>query len=596
MTQVLVVDDMAVFREPIAAALRLSGYEALEASDGQEALRVMRSSRPDIVLLDVAMPQMDGLSVLRAMHADTGLRDVPVILLTAIADRERVVDAARHGARDYLLKSSFSLPQLMERISRVLGSAPSVETPGGAAAAVEATTPAGAPLPASADRAAGRDAAVGAGDAEDLKSLKPVMSRSEVQERLDALAELKALSPAVARVLELARNSRCSIDQLTRAVQQDHAISLKILKLANSAVYTRGEPVDSVHKAIMRIGMQQIAQVVQNIGVVEMFGEVEDPRVNEGLFWEHAIATGLIAAEIAHALGKGEEDADAAFTMGLIHDVGRLVYAEGLSEAYSRVLDEADRLRLPLEQVESRLLLINHADAMDRVLHAWRFPKDLVNPVALHHLSVGNMRRMAPTTIEEAATLGLANRLAHALLIGSSGNNALYPTEEFAEALRIPETLFDRLLKEIPEGAADIKFAMLSHAKGVGAWTTALDAARDALPEPVRAVHASASPQFDASRLLFRRLEGEAGEATPNLAVVHLRHVRERQRVTQEFLGAERDAGAERLPLLTLSPTGGLQVDDGALRGRRTATLPTTVRLDVLLETIAGLLDAGASS
>lgn len=593
MTRVLVVDDQAVFREPIAAALKVAGYEASEAADGAEALEAMRSVKPDLVLMDVAMPNMDGLTALREMRADASLCATPVILLTAVADRSRVVEAVKHGARDYLLKSSFSLSELMQRIARVLSPAP---------AAIETPAP-GAPMPSSEARAAGRDAASQAstpaktatpGDAESLKALKPVMSRSEMQDQIDHMAELKALSPAVSRVLELARNSRCSIEQLTRAVKQDHAISLKILKLANSAVYTRGEPVDSVQKAIMRIGMQQIAQVVQNIGVVEMFDELTDPRISEGLFWEHSIATGLIAAEIVHTQNKGEEAADAAFTMGLIHDVGRLVYADGLSEAYSRVLDEAERLRLPLEQVESRMLLINHADAMDRVLHQWRFPKDLINPVALHHLSVGNMRRMAPKTIEESTTLALANRVAHAMLIGSSGNNALYPTEEFAEALRVPEGLFDRLLDEIPEAAADIKFAMLSHMSGGGSWTTALDAARDALSSPIRAVYASGAPAYDAFRLFFRRLE--IPDAPVNLGVVHLRDARERSRMTREFLDAEREAGAESLPILALSPSGGLQLEDNAMKGRRAAALPSAIRLDVMLEAIDTLTGGEAQA
>jgi HD-like signal output (HDOD) protein/CheY-like chemotaxis protein len=586
MATVLVVDDMAVFREPIGAALRQRGFETREASNGDEALRLMAGERPDLVLLDVAMPRMDGISVLRAMREDKRLRTTPVILLTALADRERVVEAARLGVRDYMLKSSFSLQELHERIDRALGGQPQPaesRAEGGAESAPAA--PADAPPAPAAASDAGADG---------LKSLRSLVTRSEMQERLDAAAELKAMSPAVAQVLELARNPRCSIEQLTRAVKRDHAISLKILKLANSTVYTRGEPVDSVQKAIMRIGMQQIAQTVMNIAVVEMFDEVSEPRISGSLFWEHSIATGLIAAEICRARGGKDDEVDASFTMGLIHDVGRLVYVETLGDTYGRVLDEAERLRLPLEQVESRLLIINHADAMDRVLHAWRFPKDLVNPVAFHHLSAGNIRRMAPTTVEEVATLALANRIAHALLVGSSGNGVVYPTEELADALRTPAGLFDRLLDEIPDQAADIKFAMLSRAKGASAWTPALDAALGALPRPVRAVHASGAPEFDAWRLLFRCLDCDAGDAPPNLGVLHLRDARERGRVSTAYLDAERDAEAGELPLLVVSPTGALRPDHAALAKRPMRTLPSTVRLDVLMEAVGGLVGAQA--
>jgi len=624
MTSVLVVDDMSVFREPIAAALRSRGFETSEAGEGREAIRLALQERPDIVLLDLAMPQVDGLTVLRALRTDERCAQTPVIVLTAVAERRLVMESGRLGVSAYMLKSRFSLDELVERIGQAIGKTGTAPASGrgapakavqasdaapassqgageaGSRPAHEAASGAGSPACKDADKeTAPRDASaakvVSAGSEDDLKALKPLLSRSEMQEHLDACGGLKAMSPTVAQVLELSRNPRVSIDQLTRAIKQDHAISLKVLRLANSAVYTRGEPVDSVQKAIMRIGMQQISQAVMNIAVVESFGESVDPRLNAPQFWEHSIATGLIAAEIARSLGEKDDAVDAAFTMGLLHDVGRVVYADTLGEQYIRVMDEADRLSLPLELVESRLLLINHADAMDRVLHAWRFPKELINPIALHHLSVGNIRRMAARSVAEVATLALANRLAHALMLGSSGNRMVYPTEEFAEALRVPKDLLSRIEHEIPGEAADMKFTLLSRSSSGGEeWPQMIDQAQGALPGPVKAIHASGSPDFDAYRLLFSRLGKDAGDIEPNLGVMRLRDARERSRVTQAYMQAEAEAGTGRLPLLVVSPKGGLKPDPEAMKDRRVVQLPAVIRLDALLASVSDLLAAEA--
>jgi CheY-like chemotaxis protein len=115
---VLVVDDMPIFRDPIAASLRLAGYETLCAADGAAALALARVRRPDAVLLDVSMPVMDGFAFLRDLRRDPTLADVPVILLTAASDRKFVIEAGRLGVKDYLLKSRFSLADLLSRVRK----------------------------------------------------------------------------------------------------------------------------------------------------------------------------------------------------------------------------------------------------------------------------------------------------------------------------------------------------------------------------------------------------------------------------------------------------------------------------------------------
>ena len=67
MKSILVVDDMAVFSEPIAASLRLSGYETQCAFNGEEALQIARTTRPDVIVLDIEMPTMDGITFLKRM-------------------------------------------------------------------------------------------------------------------------------------------------------------------------------------------------------------------------------------------------------------------------------------------------------------------------------------------------------------------------------------------------------------------------------------------------------------------------------------------------------------------------------------------------
>jgi len=116
--RVVLVDDQTLVRRGIRSLLELSGDVTIvaEASDGEEALAVIRRERPDVVLLDVRMPTKGGLDLLRDMREAGDLP--PTILLTTFDDDEALLDGVRAGARGYLLKD-VSLEQLTEAIRAV---------------------------------------------------------------------------------------------------------------------------------------------------------------------------------------------------------------------------------------------------------------------------------------------------------------------------------------------------------------------------------------------------------------------------------------------------------------------------------------------
>jgi len=261
--------------------------------------------------------------------------------------------------------------------------------------------------------------------------------------------------------------------------------------------------------------------------------------------------------------------------MGLVHDVGRLIYASEFPEEYRQVVETSHRLRLPLEQIESRLMLLNHADGMDRLLHAWKFPKDLIDPIAFHHLSVGNIRRMAPRRVDDVATLALANRLCHALALGSSGNETIYPTEEFFQALKVSESVIQHIEETARDETANLKLSLLAQSNEAG-WDDAREKFRSMLAGPFRPLYVSERPALDAFRMFCDQIGDRDGE-TPNIAVVHMREARERLPLSKALARAESDAGARGVPVLVLSPKASLTLSDDVAKDRRVIQLPTPV-------------------
>src|ERR1700724_3782186 len=117
--RILVVDDNEMNRDILVTRLDTQGYELLQAADGEEALAAARHHLPDVILLDVMMPKIDGIEVCRRLKSDSTLPFMPIILVTAKADSKDVVAGLDAGADEYLTKP-IDQPALVARVKSVL--------------------------------------------------------------------------------------------------------------------------------------------------------------------------------------------------------------------------------------------------------------------------------------------------------------------------------------------------------------------------------------------------------------------------------------------------------------------------------------------
>jgi two-component system cell cycle response regulator len=117
--KILSVDDSKTIRMLVAKAFRAFDCTVLEAGNGEEGLAVAERERPDLIILDVTMPVMDGVTMLTKLKEHPELKHIPVIMLTAESGRDNVMHIARLGARDYLVKP-FKEDQLIGKASRIV--------------------------------------------------------------------------------------------------------------------------------------------------------------------------------------------------------------------------------------------------------------------------------------------------------------------------------------------------------------------------------------------------------------------------------------------------------------------------------------------
>lgn len=120
MTRILAVDDSPSMREMIRIALSEAGFLVTEVADGRQALEMAKQSSFDLVLSDVHMPNMDGISLIRALRQEPAYRHTPILMLTTESSPERKREGKQAGATGWIVKP-FDPKQLIATMQRVLG-------------------------------------------------------------------------------------------------------------------------------------------------------------------------------------------------------------------------------------------------------------------------------------------------------------------------------------------------------------------------------------------------------------------------------------------------------------------------------------------
>jgi len=114
-TKILVVDDEADLVETIQFALELEGYNVLVASNGEEGLNVARQEKPDLILLDLMLPKLDGYKVCRLLKFDERYKHIPILMLTARTQEKDKILGKETGANEYITKP-FDMDALIARV------------------------------------------------------------------------------------------------------------------------------------------------------------------------------------------------------------------------------------------------------------------------------------------------------------------------------------------------------------------------------------------------------------------------------------------------------------------------------------------------
>jgi DNA-binding response OmpR family regulator len=118
--KILIIEDDSILQEALLEFLTAEGFETISALDGEEGVKIGKEKKPDLILLDIVLPKMDGYEVLKAMKADESTKKIPIILLTNLGSLNDVQKALDLGATTYLIKADYKLEEVTKKIKEVL--------------------------------------------------------------------------------------------------------------------------------------------------------------------------------------------------------------------------------------------------------------------------------------------------------------------------------------------------------------------------------------------------------------------------------------------------------------------------------------------
>jgi putative nucleotidyltransferase with HDIG domain len=399
--KVIFVDD-----EPFALEVLQRVFEPMRTewhmefvTNGEEALTRLEELDFDAIISDLKMPNMNGAELL-----DEVARRHPRvarIVLSAQADEDLVFESV-NTAHQFISKTS-DAKLLMKKIRKVV-------------------------------------------------LMRQTRMSSELIETICAIDRLPSVPDVYCELVEAVADPNTSVTDLAAIVEREGAISAKVLQLANSAFFgLRGE-VCSVSNAVSYLGVETLRYLVLMVGVCDQFRSQHFSKAFMEGVWSHSVQTASLARVIAEAEQTSRAMAEQAFVAALLHDVGKLIFAENLSKSYREVMEFSKMNEIPVWQAEKQLLRATHAEVGAYLLDLWGLPEAVTKAVALHHEPVA----AEGEPVSPLAILHTANYFAHELQTpGGGGNGGL--NLEYIEKVGLGERV--RVWRELVEQSAVVAAA-----------------------------------------------------------------------------------------------------------------------------------------
>jgi len=358
MKRILFVDDVEILRDlyEIMLTKEHDQWEVKTASGGRAALELLKQSEFDAIATDMRMPGMDGIELLnevRKLHPQ-----ISRIIISGISDQAEAADALK--CTHQFIHKPVDMKTLKATLARI----------------------------------GGLDAYL-----KDEK-LKAIAGRLRV---------LPSFPQIYLEIMQAIESPDRPLHRINDLIIKDPGLMAKILQVANSA--SIGSPV-KIHDpglAVQQLGLNTVRSLALSAHVFQSFTPSRMKNFSVDALWSHLMKCANSARAIMQAEDAVAADVEAAFTAGMLHDIGKLMLADSLPGEFQNALSLAATNHVPLQEVEREIFGTTHAELAAYLLGLWGLPATMVEAVAFHH----SPEKSAHQHFSPLTAVHVANALEH---------------------------------------------------------------------------------------------------------------------------------------------------------------------------------------
>lgn len=263
----------------------------------------------------------------------------------------------------------------------------------------------------------------------------------EVRDRLEKMTNVSSVPLVIAQVLRVSGDSEESVEHLANAVESDHALTSRLLRVANSAFYGMSEDIYTVRDAIVLIGFDAVQSLAISAEVVSGVWAA-DELFNAKQIWGHSLSCGLFAEAYARKIGSVKPEV--AFTLGILHDIGRVIIIQCAPELYRKAIEKMKTERSYLWRAEEEVMGFHHGEVGAQLVTNWKLPHAYSEAIGLHHEPF-----KAEHEIELTYLISLANATTHqAFPVDIGGRTSLPLTKSLWEPIGLTEDDVRQVLQQ----------------------------------------------------------------------------------------------------------------------------------------------------
>jgi HD-like signal output (HDOD) protein len=244
-----------------------------------------------------------------------------------------------------------------------------------------------------------------------------------IEELVDGVKDLIALPKSYLRVQELVNDPDSSLQDVTKVIINDTALTSRILRIANSAYMGLASKVDTIGRAVQILGLNQVHDLALAGSAIGSLTKIETPTLNISDFWQRSVYCAVVARIIAKRRQLGSPER--SFVTGLLHDTGHLLLAYKVPDRYAAMHARAIETSTPMAIIEQQELGFTYAEIGAALLKNWQLSESIYRPVQMH---VHGMPAMDSETLIETSVLQISAVICRAAMWRSESDE---PVPEF---------------------------------------------------------------------------------------------------------------------------------------------------------------------